>query len=344
MIKHFNIIRLVESNLFAIMATKKVRTILGTMEFGRRLNLEESKEMAQAFYDIQSKTGPAEFDSAFMYGDGKTEEYIGQMDLRLKDEVQIATKANSLDNKSLDAAGLRMQLETSLKRLKVDCVQIFYLHAPDHKTPIIETLRAVNDLFKEKKFREFGLSNYAAWQVAEIHTICKNEGWVQPTVYEGIYNPLTRSVERELFKCLRYFNMRFYAYSPLCGGMLTGKHKIEDSTKTEPGRFFGKGWAEVYRFHYWKPEVFDSISKIQKVLNDVYGNEVSITEASLRWMYHHSQLDGSCGDGVLLGASSMKYFNINMSCATKGPLDEKVVKVYDECWNACSHFSPNYMM
>ena len=325
------------------MTTKGVRTILGTMEFGRRLSLAESTQMSQAFYDIQSKTCPAELDAAFMYAGGKTEEYIGQMDLRLIDNVQIATKANPWDNKLLDAAGLRMQLETSLKRLNLDCVQIFYLHAPDHKTPIIETLKAVNDLFEEKKFKEFGLSNYAAWQVAEICTICRNEGWVQPTVYQGMYSPLTRSVEKELFKCLRYFNMRFYAYSPLCGGMLTGKHKIEDSSKPQPGRFFGKGWAEVYRQRYWKPEVFDSISKIKQVLSEVYGNDVSITEASLRWMYHHSQLDGSCGDGVILGASSMNYFNINMGCTTKGPLDEKVVKVYDECWDVCSYFCPNYM-
>ena len=137
--------------------------------------------------------------------------------------------------------------------------------------------------------------------------------------------------------------MRFYAYSPLCGGMLTGKHKIEDANKTEPGRFFGKGWAEVYRSRYWKKEVFNSIAKIEKVLKETYGNSVSITEASLRWLYHHSKLNGSCGDGVILGASSMQHFNSNIECTKKGPLDEKVVKVYDECWDDCCYFCPDYM-
>ena len=185
-------------------------------------------------------------DAGFKYVEGKFKECIGKMNFRLDKNVQIATKANPWDNKLRDAAGVRMQLETSLKRLQLNSVHLFYLHAPDHKTPITETLKAVNDLYNEKKFKEFGLSNYAAWEVAEICTICKNNGWVQPTVYQGMYSCLTRAVEKELFKCLRHFNMRFYAYSPLAGGMLTGKHMIEDANKNEPGRFFGKEWAEVY--------------------------------------------------------------------------------------------------
>ena len=236
-----------------------------------------------------------------------------------------------------------MQLETSLKRLNLDCVQIFYLHAPDHKTPIIETLKAVNDLFEEKKFKEFGLSNYAAWQVAEICTICRNEGWVQPTVYQGIYNCLTRSVEKELFQCLRYFNMRFYAYNPLCGGMLSGKYNIEDLNKTESTRYFDENLGALYQKRYWKKEVFSSVAKIKKALFEVYGNDVSITEASLRWMYHHSQLDGSCRDGVIFGASSMSQFDFNISCIKKGPLDERVVKVMEKCWDDCLINSPDYM-
>ena len=325
------------------MAEHKVKTVLGTMEYGRKLNFEESVRMTNAFFDIQNKKSKVKFDSAFMYTGGKSEEFIGQMDIRLNDNVEIATKANPWDNKLLDAAGVRMQLETSLKRLKMDCVQLFYLHAPDHRTSIVETLEAVNDLYQEKKFKEFGLSNYASWQVAEICMICKNKGWIMPTVYQGMYSTMTRMVEKELFKCLRHFNMRFYAYSPLCGGMLTGKYKFEDADKKEPGRFFGKGWGEVYRNRYWKKEMFESIEKIKQVLKEVYGNNVSIAEASLRWIYNHSQLDGAYGDGVVIGASSMDQFRNTISYTEKGPLDEKVVKVFDECWNVCSFFCPDYM-
>ena len=188
------------------MSTSKIRTILGAMEFSRRLSLKESETMSKAFADFQTSTGskPIELDTAFIYADGKSEEFIGEMGLRLQDKVHIATKANPRIS-SLDATGVRNQLETSLKRLKLDCIQLFYLHSPDHKISITETLKTVNDLYQEKKFKEFGLSNYAARQVAEICTICKNQGWVQPTVYQGMYNCLTRSVEKELFSCLMTF-------------------------------------------------------------------------------------------------------------------------------------------
>ena len=325
------------------MSTSNIKTILGTMEFGRRLNLEESEAMTNAFFNLQKDVSAVELDAAFMYAGGKTEQFIGQMDVRLQQKVQIATKANPWENKLLDETGIRYQLETSLKRLNLDCVQIFYLHAPDHKTPIFETLKAVNDLYQEKKFKEFGLSNYAAWEVAEICTICKNQGWIQPSVYQGMYSSLTRSVEKELFPCLRHFNIRFYAYSPLCGGMLTGKHKIEDANKTDPGRFFGKGWAEVYRKRYWKTEIFDSISKIDKVLHKVYGDKVSITEASLRWIFHHSKLNSVYGDGVILGASNMQHLDINVKCSREGPLVEDVVETFDKCWNDCCYLCPDYM-
>jgi len=324
------------------MSFSKIRTILGTGEFSSRMNLQDSEVMAKAFYEFRKNLSAVEYDTALMYAGGKSEETIGQMDLRLKNDVQIATKANPWENKLLNAAGLRKQLETSLTSLKLDCVQIFYLHAPDHKTPIIETLKTVNDLHHEKKFKEFGLSNYAAWEVAEIYTICKNRGWVLPTVYQGMYNCLTRSVEKELFPCLRYFNMRFYAYNPLCGGILTGKHKIEDATKTETGRFFGKGWAEAYRKRYWREEIFDAVDQMKKAINEVYGDEVTLAEAALRWFYHHSKLDGSCGDGVILGASNMDYFNKNINATVQGPLDDRVVKVFDNCWNVCCFSCPNY--
>ena len=324
------------------MSAYQVRTILGTGEFAGRMNLLNSEAMALAFYNFRQKTNPVEYDTALMYSGGKSEQFIGQMDLRLKNNVQIATKANPWDNKLFDAAGVRKQLETSLNSLKLKSVQIFYLHAPDHKTPIIETLKIVNDLYQEKKFAEFGLSNYAAWQVAEICSICKNHNWVQPSVYQGMYNCLTRSVEKELFPCLRHFNIRFYAYNPLCGGILTGKHKIEDANKAEPGRFFGQGWAKVYRKRYWRKEVFDAVDKIQESLLEEYGDQVNILEASLRWLYHHSKLNGLNGDGVILGASSLDYLTTNMNATGKEPLNENIVKVFDECWDACCFSCPDY--
>lgn len=313
------------------------------MEMGsKRLPFNESEKLAHAFIKrISDSPAPVEFDTAYMYQGGKTEKFIGQM--KNLGNVEIASKANPFDKKLLDAAGVRHQLETSLKNLGVDCVQIFYLHAPDHYTPIRETLVAVQALYEEGKFKELGLSNFASWEVAEVYTICKENNWILPTVYQGMYNCLTRMVEKELFPCLRFFDMKFYAYNPLAGGVLTGKHKFQDSNKTEPGRFFGsQKWAVAYRERFWKNDVFSAVDKIQTTLNEVYGDEVKITEAVIRWLYHHSALDGSKGDGVIIGSSNIHHLEENVAYAMKGPLDEKVVQSIEECWSMTSHTCPDY--
>lgn len=81
---------------------------------------------------------------------------------------------------------------TSLKELGTDCVDIYYLHAPDHSVPFAETLEAVNELHEQGKFVQLGLSNFAAWEVAECFTICKERGWVKPTIYQAMYNAISK--------------------------------------------------------------------------------------------------------------------------------------------------------
>uniref|UniRef100_A0A3Q2WZ53 Aflatoxin B1 aldehyde reductase member 4-like n=1 Tax=Haplochromis burtoni TaxID=8153 RepID=A0A3Q2WZ53_HAPBU len=188
-------------------------SLLGTMGFGGRADAEQSLEMVKAFLD----RGHNQVDTAFMYVDGKSETIIGGMNL--PKTVSIATKANPWDGKTLKPESVRSQLETSLQRLRTDCVDLFYLHAPDHQNPIEDTLRACNDLHKEGKFKELGLSNYVSWEVAEIVCICRHNNWIVPTVYQGMYNATTRQVETELLPCLRYYGMRFYAYNPLAGSL-----------------------------------------------------------------------------------------------------------------------------
>nr|XP_035163858.1 aflatoxin B1 aldehyde reductase member 2 isoform X2 [Callithrix jacchus] len=225
----------------------RVATVLGTMEMGRRMDPPASAAAVRAFLE----RGHAELDTAFMYSDGQSETILGGLGLGLGGgdcRVKIATKANPWDGKSLKPDSVRSQLEMSLKRLQCPRVDLFYLHAPDHGTPVEETLRACHQLHQEGKFVELGLSNYAAWEVAEICTLCRSNGWILPTVYQGMYNATTRQVETELFPCLRHFGLRFYAYNPLAGGLLTGKYKYEDKDGKQPvGRFFGNSWAETYR-------------------------------------------------------------------------------------------------
>lgn len=317
---------------------KKPVTLLGTMPFGGRANAEQSLDMVKAFLD----RGHKQVDTAFMYMDGKSETIIGGMNL--PKTVSIATKANPWDGKTLKPESVRSQLETSLQRLKTDCVDLFYLHAPDHQNPIVDTLRACNELHKEGKFKELGLSNYASWEVAEIASICRLNSWIVPTVYQGMYNATTRQVETELLPCLRYFGMKFYAYNPLAGGLLTGKYHYKDKDGSQPaGRFFGNSWATAYRDRYWKESHFQAIDLVVKTLDAVYGSQKpTLTSAAVRWMYHHSKLQGEQGDGVIIGMSTMEQLQQNLAAAEEGPLDERVVAAFSDAWNLVAHECPNY--
>uniref|UniRef100_A0A3Q3WX83 NADP-dependent oxidoreductase domain-containing protein n=1 Tax=Mola mola TaxID=94237 RepID=A0A3Q3WX83_MOLML len=317
---------------------KRPVSLLGTMAFGGRADAEQSLAMVKTFLD----RGHRHVDTAFMYMDGRSEAVIGGMNLPTT--VSIATKANPWNGKTLKPESVRSQLETSLQRLQTDRVDLFYLHAPDHQNPIQDTLRACNELHKEGKFKEFGLSNYAAWEVAEIVCICRHNNWIVPTVYQGMYNATTRQVETELLPCLRYYGMKFYAYNPLAGGLLTGKYKYEDKHSSQPaGRFFGNTWATAYQDRYWKQSHFQAIDLVLKALDTAYGSQKpTLTSAAMRWMYHHSQLKGDHGDGVIIGMSTMEQLQQNLAASEEGPLDERVVAAFDEAWNLVTHECPNY--
>lgn len=106
-------------------------------------------------------------------------------------------------------------VEVSLSALKVSAVNIEYLHAPDRTVPFEETLKAVNQAYQDGKFKSFGLSNYTADEVEQIVQICQENGYCKPRVYQGQYNAVVRSGEKELFPVLRKHGIAFYAWR--CG-------------------------------------------------------------------------------------------------------------------------------
>ncbi|OBS67871.1 hypothetical protein A6R68_03587, partial [Neotoma lepida] len=194
-----------------------------------------------------------------------------------------------------------LMLETSLKRLQCPRVDLFYLHIPDRNTPIEETLKTCHQLHQEGKFVELGLSNYASWEVAEICTLCKKNGWIMPTVYQ-----------------------------------------VKEEEQPE-SRFFGDQFSQVYRDRYWKEEHFKGIALVEKALKSTYGTSTpSMTSATLRWIYHHSQLKGGHGDAVILGMSSLQQLEQNLALIEEGPLEPAVVEAFDQAWNLVAHVCPNY--
>lgn len=325
------------------MARSAVGTVLGTMEFGRGSCLGDiPKAMTDLF--LGHNNSFRHLDTAYMYAGGDSEKIIGQMN-SFKEKGTVATKINPWEGKNLGEESIRNQVSTCLERLSMPCVEIMYLHGPDHNTPLEDTLRTMDALHKEGKFKQLGLSNYSSWLVAEAVNICKKNNWVKPTVYQGMYSAITRQVEEELIPCLRYYGLAFYAYSPLGGGIMSGKYEYQQKADNtiEAGRFNGLAWDKVYRERYWKEEHFQAMDHLKELLKEHHKDEeVSIPEAAFRWIYHHSQLDGDKGDCVILGSSKLEQLEANLGFVEKGPLAKPVVKFFNEWWKSTKQYCPRY--
>jgi aflatoxin B1 aldehyde reductase len=231
--------------------------------------------------------------------------------------------------------------------MKTDSVDIFYLHWPDPKMPLEQTLKAVQALYKAGKFRELGLSNYPASQVTQIVQICEKHGYVKPTVYQGMYNMLTRDVEAELLPLLRELGIRFYVYNPLAGGLLSGKYKSSDVIPETDSRFDPKLTAgKRYQARYWKKSYFDAIEKIQAAAAELAPGK-TLAEISLSWLHHHSILKRDTFDAIIIGQSSPAHLHTNLYSGTQGSeadntLSEALIKVIDEAWEIVKPDCPPY--
>ena len=310
---------------------KPVNLILGTMTFGESVFRPQAEQFLAEFLNA----GYDELDTAYVYNDGSCEKILGEILVGLNRPVRIATKVNPRISGRLDADAAYRQVNESLERLKRDSVDTVFLHFPDPATPVESVLSAMADLHDQGKFKELGLSNYPAWMTVDAWHICKAHGWVLPTVYEGVYNPLTRGAETELNDCLNAFGFRFYAYNPTMGGMLTGRYKSVDKAP-EDGRFTHR---PGYQGKYWKKSNFDALYVIREAAEP---HDISMTEATYRWLAYHSMLNGGRGDAILIGASRLSHLKENMNAVKAGPLPEDMVKAFERAWEICRGNSREY--
>ena len=237
---------------------------------------------------------------------------------------------------------LRENLMRSLKALKAEKIDMWYLHGPDRTTPFEETLREVDKLYREGYFERFAISNYMAWEVAQICELCDRHGWIKPAVYQGIYNALHRLVEPELFPCLRHYGIAFYSYNPLAGGYLTSRYHREDKAEdVEKGsRFDPNSWqGKAYRARYWNDAFFDALDILRPV---AVKHGLTEAECALRWMTRHSMLKKEFGDAVIIGASNTKHLEENLVDLEKGPLPEDIVQALDAGWEKTRAMSGKY--
>ncbi|KAF9272107.1 hypothetical protein BGZ68_002707, partial [Mortierella alpina] len=284
--------------------------------FGSK-NVEPLLELFQSY-------GHSEIDSARLYCNGDTEKVLGQLPL---EKFKVATKIFPFTAGAHEAANLERGLRDALAALKASSVDIFYLHAPDRSTSFEKTVEAVNNLYSEGLFERFGLSNFAAWEVAEIYELCRHHGYVLPTVYQGSYNPIGRSVVPELLPCLKRYGMAFYAYSPLGAGLLSGKYSFEEEiiegSRYDPKTAFGN----YFRGRFWNKR---NMEAVQLLVKAAQANKMTLVEASWRWMRHHSGLGDK--DGIVIGASSLSQLEANLLDLEKEPLSQAMIDAFDDAW------------
>ncbi|CCO28059.1 hypothetical protein BN14_02051 [Rhizoctonia solani AG-1 IB] len=318
----------------------RLNIAMGAMTFGKpgtegaRI---ESAETIGEILDVFKSYGHSEVDTARVYTNGTSEELLGEVGWQKRGLV-VETKLYPSSLIKHTPEGIREHLGKSLDALKTDRIELFYLHAPDRSTSFGVTFKALDDLHKEGKFaksgfvRQLGISNYMAWEVAEIVTLCRANGWVQPTVYQGIYNAVHRAVEPELLPCLRKFGIAFYLYNPLCGGWLTGRYKYMNAQPEAGSRFDPNrpdNQSKNYRARYWSETHFRALDVIEKVATE---HQLTIAECALRWISHHSLLEPEHRDGIIIGASRRDHVESNLGDLEKGPLPAAVVEALDEAW------------
>ena len=285
--------------------------------------------------DTFLNSGYKELDTAYVYNEGETERILGDILSSNDRATYIATKVNPRITGKLDDNAVFTQFNESLKRMNKETVDLLYFHFPDPATPIESALKAFVDLYKQGKVKELGLSNFPAWMVVDIYHKCKENGWPTPSVYQGMYNGLSRKVENELFLALRELGMRFYAFNPLAGGLLSGKY---NNFKENPshGRFTLR---PNYQDRYWKKSFFDALSTLTEKCKEL---GIPVAEAAYRWLAYHSQLDQSKGDGIIIGASKVNHLEQNIAANEKGELPEIIVDAFEEAWLEAKSDSPDY--
>jgi aflatoxin B1 aldehyde reductase len=162
--------------------------------------------------------------------------------------------------------------------------------------------------------------------VAEASEIAARHGWIRPSVYQGLYNAITRAVEPELFKCLGNYGIRFHAYNPLAGGAFS--RNFADSAAVAAGSRFDSSTAQgkLYRDRYMNDAYLDALAEIHR---SCAGHGLDAISVALRWLIHHSQLNAEHNDGIIIGASSLEHLRQNLTAVTEGPLPIEVLAAID---------------
>lgn len=285
----------------------------GTMTFGGRIPEKEGIDLiGSALAD-----GVNFFDTADSYNEGQAEIIIGKAIAGRRDQVVLASKvyypANAKDDEGLAPARMRSHLEASLRRLNTDYLDLYYLHQPDKNTPLGETLKQMDQFLREGKVRYYGVSNYAAWQIADIFALADRLGMPAPVVTQNVYNALTRGIEAELMPFSASRNLPIVTYNPLAGGLLTGRYSLAEVDRD--GRLI---IDEEYNRRYMSRRNLNAVTELADLAKQT-GRP--LVEIALLWVYQNPAIAS-----LILGVSSAAQYRQNMAILNGEPLKAEVIE------------------
>lgn len=272
-----------EYRLFGRTGVKVSPLTLGCMMFGGKTTPEDSA----AIIDRAIDAGINSLDTANVYSRGKSEEATGAALKRngKREHVFLATKVHgTMDDNDPNMQGtsrrhIVQQCEASLRRLQTDYIDLYQLHRPRPEIAIDETLRALDDLVRSGKVRYIGTSTFAAWQVVEALWASKEYGLNRFVSEQPPYNLLDRRVERELLPMARTYGIATIPWSPLGGGLLTGKYR-RGETPPEDSRFGGAGSNTPQR-RRMRDQVFDVTDGLEPLAT---AKGCSMSQFALAWV------------------------------------------------------------
>lgn len=256
---------------------------LGAMTFGEDWGWGSSKDEARKVYDYYREQGGNFIDTANIYTNGTSEMMLGEFMEGHRPEVVLATKfSNAAPGTNPNAAGNQRKsmmeaVEASLKRLKTDYIDLYWMHIWDQMTPAEEVMRAFDDLVRQGKILYAGVSDAPAWWVAKANTIAEFRGWTPFVGLQIEYNLVERTPERELLPMAKECGLTVTAWSPLAGGVLTGKY-LAGSGHEATGRLSGEGLEGLRKEKEREERVARTVVEVAKRL------EVSPAQVALAWL------------------------------------------------------------
>ena len=286
---------------------------LGTMTFGQETDEPTAHQQLDAFMEV----GGNLVDTADVYNAGTSEEIIGrwlaERPAEVRDRAVIATKGRFPTGADVNDVGvsrrhLQRALDASLRRLGVDCVDLYQVHAYDPVTPLEETLSTLDDMVRAGKVRYVGLSNYTGWQVQKAVALAREHGWTSPVTLQPQYNLLVRELEWEIVPSCLDAGLGLLPWSPLGGGWLTGKYTSEErpSGQTRLGEDPERG-VEAYDRRSTQQRTWDVVDAVRKVADD---RGVTMAQVALAWL-----ADRPAVTSVILGARTTGQLEDNLAAA-----------------------------